>query len=214
MRRNSSVNSSPYSHGSVGDLRVAAPVERVALAAGPGAAGVDGAVAGYLSGNVGDRLVVAQGVEVVFEEAAPPRVVYPGEGSSLAEVRGEDADAHLQQLRQLLLVPAHSVRVAEVYDRVVNGWFAVGAQDDVALLDGLGVQLVVRVEVGELPQAYAEAVVFQVGDHAPRVGEAGGGELEVAAVGHFRPARVEVDDVGGDPVLAQLLRDVPDFVFG
>src|SRR5918998_2555606 len=151
-------------HRAVGVLRVAAPVERVALAAGPGAAGVDGAVAGNFSGDLRDRLVVAQRVEVVLQEAATPRVVYPRQGSRLAEVRREDTDPHLQEVRQLPLVPRHGLRVAEV-------------EDDVSLLDGLLVQLVVRVEVRKLPQAYAETVVFEVGDNRRWVPEARIGEL-------------------------------------
>jgi hypothetical protein len=66
---------------------------------------------------------------------------------SLAEVRREDADPHPEQLRQLLLIPPHGLRVAEVYDSVVHRRLAVGAQDGVALLDGLFVQLVLRVEI-------------------------------------------------------------------
>ncbi len=94
------------------------------------------------------------------------------------------------------------------------GGFAVGAQDDVSLFGGFLVQLVVRVEVRKLPQACAEAVVFEVGDHLLGVLKTGLGELEVAAVGHLGPVGVEVDDVAGDFVLTQLLRDVPDLVFG
>ena len=44
-------------HPAVGDLRVAAPVHRVALAAGPGAAGVDGAAAGDLFCNSATALL-------------------------------------------------------------------------------------------------------------------------------------------------------------
>src|SRR5215208_5529847 len=69
-------------HRAVRNLCVSSPVDRVTLAAGPGAPSIDGAIAGYLSGNVGDRLVVAQGVEVVLEEAARLLVVDARQGAA------------------------------------------------------------------------------------------------------------------------------------
>src|SRR5215203_2639299 len=109
-------------------------MKRVALAAGPGAPRVDEAVAGYLSRDVGYGLVVAQGVEVVLEEAARLLVVDPAQRCRLAEVRGVDGDPHPKQPRQLLLVPPHGFGVAQVYYRIIYRRFAVGAKDGVALL--------------------------------------------------------------------------------
>src|SRR5215212_8037319 len=189
-------------HRTVGNLSVPAPVDRVTLAAGPGAPGVDGAVAGDLCGNVGDRLVVAQGVEIVLEEAARLFVVDARQRSRLAEVRGVDGDPHPKQLRQLLLVPLYGLGVAQVYYRVIDRRFAVGAQDSVAFLGRFFVQFVFGVEVRQLPEAHAEAALLEVGEHLLWVFEAGRGELEVAAVGHFSPVGVEVDNVGGDSLFA------------
>jgi hypothetical protein len=188
-------------------------VDRVTLAAGPGAPSIDGAIAGYLSGNVGDRLVVAQGVEVVLEEAARLLVVDARQGSRLTEVRREGADPHPEQLRQLLLVPAYGLGVAEIYYRIIDRRFAVGAQDNVASLARFFVQFVFGVYIRELPEAHAEAVSFEVGEHFLRVFEARVGELEVAAVGNLGPAGVDVDHVGRDALFAQLLGDPADFFF-
>src|SRR5215203_6390438 len=140
-------------------------MKRVALAAGPGAPRVDEAVAGYLSGNVGYGLVVAQGVEVVLEEAARLLVVDPAQGSRLAEVRGVDGDPHPKQPRQLLLVPLYGLVVAHVCYRVIDRRFAVGAKDGVAFLGGFFVQFVIGVEVRQLPEAHAEATLLEVGEH-------------------------------------------------
>src|SRR3712207_7840929 len=52
---------------------------------------------------------------------------------SLAEVRGEDADPHLAQVPELLLVPRDGLLVAQVEDRVVHRGLAVRAQDGVTL---------------------------------------------------------------------------------
>jgi len=57
-------------HGCVGVAGVAAPVQRVALAASPGTARPYDVLAGDLAGDVGYGLVVAKGVEVVFVEPA------------------------------------------------------------------------------------------------------------------------------------------------
>src|SRR5215211_5120439 len=200
-------------HRAVRDLCVSAPVDRVALAAGPGAPSIDGAIAGYLFGNVGDRLVVAQGVEVMFEEVACPLMVDARQGSRLTEVRREGADPHPEQLRQLLLVPAYGLGVAEIYYRIIDRRFAVGAQDDVAFAGSYFMQFVFWVEVRQLPEAHAEAVSFEVGEHLLRVFEARVGELEVAAVGNLGPAGVDVDHVRRDALLAQLLGDPADFFF-
>ena len=56
-------------HADVGVLGVAAPVERIALAAGPRAARPDDVFAGDLAGDVRDGFVVAQRIEVVLVEA-------------------------------------------------------------------------------------------------------------------------------------------------
>src|SRR5215212_6584126 len=141
-------------------------------------------------------------------------MVDPSQGGRLAEVRGEGADPHLKQLRQLLLVPPHGFGIAEVYYRIIDRRFAVGAQDDVAFLGNFFVQFVFGVEVRKLPEAHSEAALLEVREHLLWVFEAGRGELEVAAVGYLSPAGVEVDHVRGDAVFAQLPGDLADLFFG
>src|SRR5918993_3395045 len=74
-------------------LVVAAPVQRVTLAAGPGATREGYGVACDVSGRPRHRPVVAQGVQVVLVESPLPRGVHAGEESGLPEVRRKDADA-------------------------------------------------------------------------------------------------------------------------
>src|SRR5215213_393346 len=132
----------------------------------------------------------------------------------LAEVRGVDSNPHPKQPRQLLLVPAYGLWIAEVYYRIIDRRFAVGAQDDVAFLGSFFVQFVFGVEVRKLPEAHSEAALLEVREHLLWVFEARVGELEVAAVGPLSPAGVEVDHVGGDAVFAQLPGDLADLFFG
>src|SRR5215213_11978081 len=122
----------------------------------------------------------------------------------LAEVRGVDSNPHPKQPRQLLLVPAYGLWVAEAYYRIIDRRFAVGAQDDVAFLGSFFVQFVFRVEVRQLPQTHSEVALLEVGEHLLWVVEAGRGELEVAAVGYLSPAGVDVDHVRGHAVFTQL----------
>src|SRR5215210_954481 len=59
----------------------------------------------------------------------------------------------------------------------------------------------------QLPQAEAEALAFEIGDHLGRIRKPGLGELKVAAVGYLKPTHVKMHHVAGNPLLAQLLCD-------
>src|SRR5215207_3605203 len=100
----------------------------------------------------------------MLEEAARLLMVDARQRSRLAEVRSEGADPPLKQLRQLLLVPPHSFGIAEVYYRIIDRRFAVGAQDSVAFLGDFFVQFVFGVQVRELPEAHSEAALLEVGE--------------------------------------------------
>src|SRR5215213_11546444 len=72
-------------HRPVGVLCVPAPVHRVALATGPGAPGPHDAIPGDLLGYFGDRLVVAQGVEVVLAETTLSLGINTRQGSGFTK---------------------------------------------------------------------------------------------------------------------------------
>ena len=86
-------------HGGIGVLGVAAPVERIALAAGPGAAGPDDVVAGDLFGDIGHGLVVAQRIKIVLVPTGAARGIHAVERRVLAEIDLDRADVQLQAAR-------------------------------------------------------------------------------------------------------------------
>src|SRR5436853_6655692 len=62
-------------HRGVCVLCIATPMQRVALASGPGAPSPDDVVSCGLTRNVRDSFVVAQRIEIVFVESRAPRCV-------------------------------------------------------------------------------------------------------------------------------------------
>ncbi len=92
-------------HRRVGVLRVAAPVQRVALAPGPRAARPDDVLARRLARDVGDGLVVAQRIEVVLVPApCGPRRRRPSSGAPSP--------------KSTLMAPTPSLRSAASFDLI------------------------------------------------------------------------------------------------
>src|SRR5829696_4239328 len=87
------------------------------------------------------------------------------------------------------------------------------AENDVAPIDSLIVQLVLGVEVRELPQTKAKPLILEIRDHLGGVRKPCLRELEVAAMGYLEPSGVYVDHITGDLVLTQIVRDVPNLLF-
>ena len=201
-------------HRRVGVLGVAAPVQGVALAARPRGARPDDVLARRLARDVGDDLVVAQGVEVVLVPARAPRGVLAAHGCALAEVNLDGAHPHLEERRELPLIPLDRLRVRHVEHGVLERQGARLVLDRVALRDYFGVQLVLRREIRVLPEAHSETLLLQIGDHLRGVFEAGLGELVVAAPVGLEPAGVEVNHVRRDAVLAELRGHVAHLVLG
>jgi hypothetical protein len=61
--------------------------------------------------------------------------------------------------------------------------------------------------------AEAEALLLEVRDHLGGIRKPRLSELEVAAVWHLEPANVQMNHIGRNAVVAQLLCDVSNFVF-
>ena len=199
-------------HTDIGGGSIAAPVQRVALAAGPRAACPDDVLAADLAGYAGHGLVVAQRVQVVLVETGAPVGVHAVERRGFPEIGLDRAHAHLEQAAEVPLVPFHGRGIREVQHRIFEGQVALAVLYVETLLDDLGEQPVLRNEIGQLPERDVDALLFQVGDHLGRVLEAGGGELVVAAPVVLEPAGVDVDHVGGEALRAQPGSHAPHLV--
>ena len=200
-------------HGGVGVAGVAAPVQRIALAAGPGTARPYDVLAGHLAGDVGYGLVVPQGVEVMLVEPAAAVGIHTRQRSGLAEIHLDRSHSHAHQARDLFLIPGDGRRIGEIEHGILIGQVAFAVPDGQPLGHDLREERILRNEVGELPKRDMKAILLQIGDHLRGVLETGGGELVIAAPVGLEPAGVEVNHVGRDAVLAQLGGHPPHLVF-
>ena len=189
-------------------------MQRITLAARPGAAPPDDRIARHLFCNLSHSLIIAQRVKIVLVKTCAPRRIEAVCRRAFAEVGFDRADAHLQQVRQQSLIPLHRLRVAEVENRIFKRQRAALVAHDVALVDGFFINLILGSEVSVLPETDVKALLFEIGDHLRRVAEARGRELIVAAPVGLEPAGVQVYHVGRNAVLPQLRRNVAHFVFG
>src|SRR5687768_16808453 len=122
-------------------------MQGVSLASRPCASGPDDVFSRRLPGDVGNCLVVAQRVEVMFVEARAPRAVNPVDWSALAEIYLDRSDTHLQKILQLSLIPLHRRGIAHVEHRILKRQLARLVPDGITLRDDLLVELILGREI-------------------------------------------------------------------
>ena len=144
----------------------------------------------------------------MFVESAPPVMIEAVVGSSLAEVALDGRHALLQQSQYLLLVPADRLRIGKVEHGILVGHAAVGILHMHATLYDFLEEAVLGREIRQLPQTGVEAVLLQLLQHADGILEAVLGKLVVTLPVDTEPSCIEMDDVRGDAILAQLLGNV------
>jgi len=160
-------------HGRIGIGGIASPVKGIALATRPGGTRPDNVLPAHLARDISHHLVVTQGIEVMLVKSGAPRGIHPVPGRRLPEVHLDGSYPQLQQAGNLLPVPLHSGRIREIKHRILKGKPSLGIAHIQPLLNDLGEKGVLRYEIGKLPQAGAEAHLFEVGDHLSCILEPG-----------------------------------------
>ena len=129
-------------------------------------------------------------------------------GSGLAEVALDGGDTLTHESLNLLLIPLDGLRIGEVEDSILVGHATIGIAHVHIAVDNLAEEAVLGREVRQLPQTGVEAVLGELLQHTHRIGEAVLGKLVVALPVDTEPARIEVDDVSRNLMLAQLTGNV------
>ena len=114
-------------HAHVVVLAVPAPVERIPLTAGPSGTAPDHRLSSGLLGGFKNRLVIAQGIQIVLGEPRLSGSVYTLQGRRLAKVRLDGGNPQLEQAAQLFLIPLHGLGIGEIQHGVVGGQVSVPA---------------------------------------------------------------------------------------
>ena len=202
-------------HAVIGAFGVAAPVNRIALAAGPGAARPDDVARRWSAGDVRDGLVVAQRIQIVFVKAGAAVGVNAVLRRGFAEIHLDGADAHLQQIGEFALIPlrpfwdwrnpARRLRTAGCPWRRARRGFSPPVRGTIC--SSARNTAVASSEMWK-PSCFKSAIIFSGSVKRVR------GKFVVALPVGFKPAGVEVDHVAGNLVLAQLGGDVAHLVLG
>ena len=108
--------------------------------------------------DVGHGFVVAQRVEVVFVQSATAVGIDGIQRGTFAEVYFDGAYTHFNQIAEFFLIPLHGFGVGEVQHHVLVGELPLTVAYVQTAFHQLGEELVFRSEVGELPEAGAEAL--------------------------------------------------------
>ena len=108
--------------------------------------------------DVGHGFVVAQRVEVVFVQSATAVGIDGIQRGTFAEVYFDGAYTHFNQIAELLLIPLYGFGVGEVQHHVLVRELSLAVAYVQTAFHQLGEELVFRSEVGELPEAGAEAL--------------------------------------------------------
>src|SRR5262249_26346024 len=137
-------------HRGIRVLRVAAPMEWIALTPRPGAPRPDDAVASFLFRDVEGSGVVSKRIEVVLVPTRFPGVIEPFRRRSFAEVDLDRPDAHVEQRTKLRAVPRDRRWIAEVEHRIVGTRPSALIADRESLIDQLLRQRILRRVVGVL----------------------------------------------------------------
>ena len=141
-------------------------------------------------------------------ESALATVVEAVVGGSLAEVALDGRDALLQQACDLVLIPADGLGVREVEHGILVGHATRGVRHVQPPLDDLWEEAVLRSEVGQLPQTGVETVFRELLQHLHGILETVFRKLVVTLPVDTEPARVEVNNVRGNPMCSQLTGDL------
>src|SRR5215470_11616672 len=184
----------------------------IALTACPGTPRPDNRFTRNLLGDFRDSLVVAQRIEIVFVKTGPARSIQTVVRRAFTKIYFDRAHPKFQQTSQLVLVPLDGCWVAKVERGIFVGTETAGIAHRQPVIDDLGKETVLAGEIGVLPEADMKPIPFQVGNHLRGIMKSGGRKLVVGAPISFKPAGVEMDHVGGDPILPQLGSDIAYFV--
>src|SRR5262245_31936934 len=126
---------------------------RISLTSGPRAPRPDYILRGRFFGDFGGGLVGTERIDILPVPTGQARSVLARQRRLFAEVDLDRTDAELQQISDLILVPLHSVRIAEIERGIVRWKLAAIVLDVITLLDNFFPQLVLAREVRVLPQA-------------------------------------------------------------
>src|SRR5688500_15426377 len=126
-------------------------MHRITLTAGPRTTRPDQILSCCFFCRFSDDLVVTQGIEIMLVPTAQSRSVSACQRRLFTEVNLDRADAKLQQTSDLVQVPLHSFRIAEIERRILGRKLSAVIVDVVPARDNLFPQFVLAREIRILP---------------------------------------------------------------